>query len=73
MKPSQFLLRCAEFHDAGKLVPPELRRLAPLGWHGYLALTLPDPFADAFSDGTLDSTRPMRFMLAAAIAKSEGE
>lgn len=73
MKPSQFLIKCAAFHDAGKLVPPELRSKAPLGWHGYLALTLPSPFADAFSDGTLDDTRAMRFMLAAAIAKSEGE
>jgi hypothetical protein len=72
LKPSEFMLLCAECHDAGIEIPPELRSRAPDGWHDYLSLTLPEPFAPAFADGTLESMRPMRFMLAAAIAQSEG-
>lgn len=73
MKKSDFLLRCAEYHDAGQEIPPELRSEAPDGWHDYLRLTLPEPFAPAFADGSFDRLRPMRFMLAAAIAQSEGQ
>ena len=73
MKASEFLLMCAECYDSGEFVPPELRSRAPEGWGHYLTLTLPEPFAPAFADGTLEATRPMRFMLAAAIARSEGK
>ena len=72
MTPSEFLLLCAQCHDARREIPPELRSRAPDGWHDFLALTLPEPFAPAFADGTLEALRPMRFMLAAAIAQSEG-
>ena len=73
MKPSEFLLVCAWYHDKGREIPPGIRSRAPEGWHDFLKLTLPEPFAPAFSDGTLESLRPLRFMLAAAIAESEGQ
>lgn len=71
--PSEFLLLCAGYHGRNRPIPPGVRSMAPEGWHDYLSLTLPEPFAPAFADGSLDETRAMRFLLAAAIAKSEGQ
>ena len=71
-KPSEFLLACAEFYDAGEEIPPELRSRAPDGWHDYLALTLPEPFAPEYVSGELCRLRTLRFMLAAAMAADAG-
>ena len=72
LKPSEFMLLCAECHDSGIEIPPELRSRAPDGWHDFLALTLPEPFTPDYVSGELGRLRPLRFMLAAAIAQSEG-
>lgn len=73
MKPSEFLLACAEHYDAGEEIPPELRRGAPERWHEFFSLTLPEPFAPEYLSGELCRLRPLRFMLAAAIARGEGQ
>lgn len=71
MKPSEWLRKAAERFDAGLSLGPELLhvdesiRVPALA---YIVLTLPR----VESPAGLDATRVMRFLLAAAIAESEG-
>lgn len=71
-KASEFLLVCAEYADQGLPVPSRYLGNEPPGWHYYVTLTQPETIADAYADGSLEATRPLRLMLASAIAKSEG-
>lgn len=71
LKPSEFMLLCAEALDGGNEIPPELRARGPDGWHEWVVLTLPE-HGDQATERELSRTRPMRFMLAAAMAASEG-
>ena len=77
MKASAFLRRCAELHFSGVPIPDRLRAKVDAGWAEYLMLTMPTVADDQAHPFTItrqiDETRPMRFMLAAAIAKSEGQ
>lgn len=72
MKASDFLLICAEYADQALPVPSHYLGSEPPGWHYYVTLTQPETIADAFADGSLEAHRPLRLMLAAAIAESEG-
>lgn len=71
-KASEFLLLCAQYADKGLPLQSPYIGNEPPGWHYYVTLTQPETIADAFRDGTLEETRTLRLMLAAAIAKSEG-
>ena len=72
LKPSQFLLLCAEALDGGNEIPPELRARGPDGWHEWIVLTLPDVITEYATERELSRTRPMRFILAAAMAADAG-
>lgn len=72
MKASDFLILAARYADQGRPIPSQYLGNEPPGWHHYVTLTQPETIADAFRDGSLEETRTLRLMLAAAIAKSEG-
>ena len=73
MRPSRWLTLAAEALDGGftpmavSLYPP------PLGWQDYVTMTLPS--CDCYDHHAEDivETRVLRFLLAAAIAKEEGQ
>lgn len=65
---SDFLLYCARCIESREWIDPAL---APSGWVEYIALTEPPTF-EWDDSAAIAETRSLRFMLAAAIAKSEG-
>ena len=65
---SEWLGYCARSIERGI---PVQASLAPSGWGAYIAATLPQS-GDDYTAFELAETRVMRFLLAAEIARSEG-
>lgn len=70
MRSSEFLRYAAFCVDSGRAIKtrPEHR---PPRWFEYASLTHPD--AAQFNDPAVTELRPLRLMLAAAVAESEGD
>ena len=66
---SEWLGYCARSIERGI---PVQGSLAPSGWGTYIAATLPQS-GDDYAAFELAETRVMRFLLAAAVAKAEGQ
>jgi len=72
MKPSEWLRKAAERFDAGEALGRDFLEARPLVALGYVILTFPEQGEFPGQAKAIDETRVMRFLLAAAIAESEG-
>jgi len=66
MKPSEFLRFAAEQIDLGRRIGP----VEAKGWNEYICMTLPP--VDDWNEREISETRVMRFLLAAEIARADG-